>query len=419
MSDYILTYSKVKFFPLEPVKEDIKIGDIAHSLSLMTRANGHCRHFYSVAQHSVHCYQEAKSRGYSERVQLGCLLHDASESYISDLTRPVKRNMPQYFAIEEKLQCIIYDRFGLGDLSDEERKQIENVDDTLLHYEFEELMDFPIFETQPELATQPDFTQKDFASVEKEFISVFNRLTHKQIQFKCIGIDGCKGGWVVVSISNSGFEIKIIESISEVLNHNGCDSVLVDMPIGLPQSTDDVRPDAVVRTMLKGKASSIFSTPCRQAVFADTYSEANEINRQVLGKGLSKQSYAICGKIKEIDEFLCNNPQYKNRLLESHPELCFAKLNLGVPIYENKHTYEGIRKRIELLSQYYDKTKEILAYVNNDKKLKNCLDDVIDALCLAVTGMIDLENGFKTIPENPMMDKQGILMQMVYADTAK
>jgi len=176
VSDYILTYSKVKFFPLEPVKEDIKIEDIAHSLSLMTRANGHCSQFYSVAQHSIHCFKEAKSRGYSENVQLSCLLHDASESYISDLTRPVKRNLPEYSAIEEKLQSLIYDRFGLGDLSKEERKQIEDVDDTLLHYEFEELMDFPIFDTPPELATQHDFTQRDFISVEKEFLAIFNRM---------------------------------------------------------------------------------------------------------------------------------------------------------------------------------------------------------------------------------------------------
>ncbi|MDR3585517.1 MAG: phosphohydrolase [Desulfosporosinus sp.] len=174
MSDYILTYSKIKFFPLEPVKKDIKIEDIAHSLSLMTRANGHCSQFYSVAQHSIHCFKEAKSRGYSEKVQLGCLLHDASESYISDLTRPVKRNLPEYSAIEEKLQSIIYEGFGLGDLSDEEREQIENVDDTLLHYEFEELMDFAIFDTPPELATQHDFSQRDFASVEQELLFIFN-----------------------------------------------------------------------------------------------------------------------------------------------------------------------------------------------------------------------------------------------------
>ena len=176
MYDYILTYSKIKFFPLEPVKEDILIEDIAHSLSLMTRANGHFSHFYSVAQHSIHCYKEAKSRWYTERVQLGCLLHDASESYISDLTRPVKRNLPEYYAIEEKLQSIIYDRFGLGDLSDEELKWIEDVDDTLLHYEFEALMDFQMFDPPPDKATEHDFSVQDFASVEQEFLAIFDRI---------------------------------------------------------------------------------------------------------------------------------------------------------------------------------------------------------------------------------------------------
>ena len=61
----------------------------------------------------------------------------------------------------------------------------------------------------------------------------------------------------------------------------------------------------------------------------------------------------------------------------------------------------------------------ILAYVRNDNRLKNCLDDVIDALCLAVTGMLGLENGLISIPENPMLDKQGIMMKMVYAEILK
>ena len=117
---------------------------------------------------------KARYRCVRLRVQLGCLLHDASESYISDLTRPVKRNMAEYSVIEAKLQSVIYERFGLGDLSDEERKQIEDVDDTLLHYEFETLMDFPIFETPPELATEHDFSQREFASVEQELLAIFN-----------------------------------------------------------------------------------------------------------------------------------------------------------------------------------------------------------------------------------------------------
>jgi len=179
MSDYILTFTKTRFYPLEPIKEDIKIEDIAHALSMMTRANGHFRHFYSVAQHSIGCCREARSRGYSKRVQLGCLLHDASESYISDLTRPVKRNLPEYFEIEDRLQKVIYDRFGLGDISEAELLQIHSVDDSLLYYEFNELMDVQLFETRPCISPGQDFSQRTFASVEEEFLDLFGELTEQ------------------------------------------------------------------------------------------------------------------------------------------------------------------------------------------------------------------------------------------------
>ena len=175
MSDYILTYLQIKFYPLHPVMEDIKIEDIAHSLSLMTRANGHFNSFYSVAQHSINCCKEAQSRGYSERVQLASLLHDASESYLSDITRPVKGHLTEYCVIEEKLQNVIYDRFGLGDLSHEEQEKIKEVDDSLLHIEFETLMGPHLYTTSPYRAMEHDLSQRDFVSVEKEFLTHFHR----------------------------------------------------------------------------------------------------------------------------------------------------------------------------------------------------------------------------------------------------
>ena len=175
MPDFIITYSKVRFYPLKPTKADIHIEDIAHALSLMTRANGHFSHFYSVAQHSINCCKEAQSLGYSERVQLGCLLHDASESYISDITRPVKRNLPEYSIIEEKLQRVIYEHFGLGDLSEEEQNQINAIDDILLYFEFKTFMDVHIFDIPLNWTMEHDFSQRDFVGVEEEFISIFNR----------------------------------------------------------------------------------------------------------------------------------------------------------------------------------------------------------------------------------------------------
>ena len=107
----IITYAGIWINPLEPKKEDIDIRDIAHALSLVCRGNGHVKYFYSVAQHSISCYMEAKARGYSKKVQLACLLHDASEAYLSDITRPVKRKLTEYQVIEQRLQNLIWEKY--------------------------------------------------------------------------------------------------------------------------------------------------------------------------------------------------------------------------------------------------------------------------------------------------------------------
>lgn len=138
---YISTYSKIKFWPLDPREEEIKTMDIAHALSMMCRGNGHYEHFYSVAQHSINCAKEAELRGESHRVQLTCLLHDASEAYISDITRPVKRLLDEYRRIEEKLQNFIFDFYGLGDLTNEEEAIVKEIDDSMLNYELKELLE--------------------------------------------------------------------------------------------------------------------------------------------------------------------------------------------------------------------------------------------------------------------------------------
>ena len=168
----IMTYTKKIFDPLSPERDLIDIKDIAHSLSMLCRANGHFPTFYSVAQHSLNCMKEAKARGYGDRVQLLCLLHDASEAYISDLTRPVKSAMDKYKEIEKKLEAEIYAKF-LGGVTEEEYSLMREIDDSMLYHEFLRFMGEKLSDEAPVLMSQPRFFFELFGGVEKEFTSAF------------------------------------------------------------------------------------------------------------------------------------------------------------------------------------------------------------------------------------------------------
>lgn len=174
---YILTYRKKEFYPLEPKIQDIDIVDIAHALSLLCRANGHFKHFYSVGLHSLNCAYEAKARGYSENVILGCLLHDGSEAYLADITRPVKKHLHKYLEIEDVLQSKIFEKW-IPTLTDDEKKQIFEIDDAILYYEFTTLFGEKIFDYVPKLLSTPRFEYIEFSKVEHEFSELFYELTN-------------------------------------------------------------------------------------------------------------------------------------------------------------------------------------------------------------------------------------------------
>ena len=74
--DCLTTFSKVDFNTFEPEEDKIRIEDIAHALSMMTRANGHFPQFFSVGQHCIQCCHEATARNYLPQTALACLLHD-------------------------------------------------------------------------------------------------------------------------------------------------------------------------------------------------------------------------------------------------------------------------------------------------------------------------------------------------------
>ncbi len=174
MSDHITTYTKVHFTPLSPRACDVRIEDIAHALSLMTRANGHFPEFHSIAQHCIECSEEAAARGESRRVQLAALLHDAGEAYMADITRPIKVHLPTYRTIEDGLLSVIYERF-LGGITAEEAAAVSAIDDALLYHEFLHFMGEEVLPPQP-IVKKPTFAFEPFDVVERRYIALFEKL---------------------------------------------------------------------------------------------------------------------------------------------------------------------------------------------------------------------------------------------------
>lgn len=172
----IMTCTKKMFDPVRPDAALIDIADIAHALSMLCRANGHFKTFYSVGQHSVNCMEEAAARGYSPRLQLACLLHDASEAYLSDVTRPVKEELPGYKLIEAPLQELIWNKFLGEPLTAEEQVQVFEIDDAVLAHEFLNLMEAKLFDPTPVLCSVPEFTFTGFETCREEFLRLFRKL---------------------------------------------------------------------------------------------------------------------------------------------------------------------------------------------------------------------------------------------------
>lgn len=183
------------------------------------------------------------------------------------------------------------------------------------------------------------------------------------------------------------------------------------MVIGLPSNQGHIRPDATARSLIPGRTSTIFAVPSRQAVYMNTEAEQIEANKKILEKGLAKQTMAIMAKMRELDIFLNANPQYKNVIKESHPEVCFARLN-GTVVMSKKVDFDGMGERVHILKKYIPDL-DINIILTKAKELKCKADDIVDAICLAVTANLNDQGKGDSIPEDPMYDDNGLIMRMV------
>jgi len=172
---YITTYTKKHINPKNGNPDDIDYQDIAHSLSLQCRANGHFPRFYSVAQHCLDCMREAKARCLSKRLQFAALIHDSAEAYFGDIPSPVKNTFPDILDFEDKLLEVIYKKY-LGTMLDEKELEIiAEIDHTLFCHEFLAIMGEQTVEVMPRLYSNPDFKTRPAIEIEEEYKRFFRK----------------------------------------------------------------------------------------------------------------------------------------------------------------------------------------------------------------------------------------------------
>jgi predicted RNase H-like nuclease len=220
------------------------------------------------------------------------------------------------------------------------------------------------------------------------------------------GIDGTSQGWIAVLVDRDlnvvdMLALRSIDEIDAKLGHAAY--VAIDVPIGL--SARGERGGRECDRAARGglghpRGSSVFPTPCRPAVYADTFPEACSRNAAPGdGPRLSRQTWEIVPKIREVDRYLRHHPECWDRVREIHPEVSFQAMNDGVPCLHRKGCPQGRQERLNLLGKAgIGVSKGLLA---EGRRLGAAPHDVLDALAAAWTAVRIVRGVATALPGSP------------------
>ncbi len=212
-------------------------------------------------------------------------------------------------------------------------------------------------------------------------------------------MDGCRAGWLAIAVDAAGeAHWQVNAALQDVLDRWADARVLVDMPIGLYEDAPREVETEARRLLGRPRASSVFAVPCRASVYAADYREACLRNRERLGTAISVQAWNLTPKIRELDTLLAAWPALRERVLEAHPELCFAALADGSPMQHGKKTPQGQLERRTLLAAHWAGATALIDDVlASTRRADVARDDIADALVLSLSARLPL----RRIPADP------------------
>ena len=220
---------------------------------------------------------------------------------------------------------------------------------------------------------------------------------------RVLGADGCRGGWVVAS----RHRVEVLDCLHDVVADATVDVAGVDMPIGLPRDWGR-EADRQARQLLGWpRASSVFPTPPRSLLTATTYATANQRSWSELGRGLTRQTYHLFERIKEVDCLVRAATDIAavpgDRLIEVHPE-CSFRVMAGEAL-PSKHTADGIARRRALLLPRFGP-------VIDDRPMGAAADDVLDAYAVLWSAERFVRGEHLTLGDGSV-DELGLPMRIV------
>jgi predicted RNase H-like nuclease len=195
-----------------------------------------------------------------------------------------------------------------------------------------------------------------------------------------LGVDACPAGWVGVALAGRRVRAVVHAEIGGLValaaEAGPLDAIAIDIPIGLADRGPR-QADLQARTAAGRRWASVFVTPVRAALRADTYAEALAVSRALTGRGISSQAFRLRDKILQVDGWRERAPCL---VVEAHPELSFAAM-AGAPLSDSKSTWAGAVRRRQLLAANGIELADDLGLSG----LRVGVDDVLDAAAVAWT----------------------------------
>lgn len=217
-----------------------------------------------------------------------------------------------------------------------------------------------------------------------------------------MGVDGCKTGWIALSLGDrkdpEAHHLPTIDALQSLACE--ADVVAIDIPIGLPTGGPRAA-DQLAREFLGARRNSVFLTPVRDAIEAQTHALATQAALTRTGAGLSQQAYALGKKILEVERWL---PSSSCPVYEVHPEVSFAVL-LGAPARTPKKTWAGMVERRRALEAAGISLDGIS--VENVAATRASVDDILDATVAAWSAARIARGEALSFPDPPQLDASG------------